>query len=422
MSAGVRQGIGSGFWPGLLFAVVGVGCSCPLEEQRRPVVALAALEARVASGGLAAAGELAVAEAVKCRRLRGRLLRLGARPHALPVEDRVSPPPVGEGEAALAFFLLEGRYRRWLVSRGGEVTRLRPLVAAEVDPLVVAARDEVEHGDAAGARARALLARLGRRLLRGAKREIGASERLLVLPDGRLRLVPFHALELDEAPLVVHRAVARAPCMALVGRAPSAAGPVILVGPDYGGGPEHLAGARDEMEALGRMYRGARALTGARATPAAMSRSLGLAGARIHFSGHGLADLEQGSAPELIFSSGEALDLAHATARLVRAQLVVLSSCSAGQAARFRDGERRVAPVAMSDALLAAGAGSVVAASWIAKDRLAALQMKAMHRALGGATPDEALRRAQQALRGSLDRDSPRFWAPFAAYGGWTKR
>ncbi len=196
---------------------------------------------------------------------------------------------------------------------------------------------------------------------------------------------------------------------------------MVIVLPDYGGGEEHLAGAREEAEELGRRHAGAKFLRGSAATAGSLAAALSSKGALVHFSGHGLADLEPGTAPELLLGGGDSLGVARATARLVRAGLVVLASCSGGQAARFRDGGRLVAEVALTDALLAAGAGGVVAASWQTKDRLSAALMEVFHAQQGNLGPAAALGRAQLNLKIALNPPHPRFWAPYAMYGGWKR-
>ena len=357
-------------------------------------------------------------EATKCRLLRARLLKAGAVPHALPVLERVPLLRLATDEVLLSFVKMGGHYLRFVVRSGG-VSTLNQLSVKRLDRMVIAARDELEHGPLDGKRAKELLAALSKALLQGAGPALRTARRLLILPDGMLRLAPYHILPLDGEPLAARLIVHRAPCLALAGVRARGAGAALVL-PSYGGEPGHLAGARAEAANLSRRYPSAPKLQGKEATPRALaqllSRPLGL----IHFAGHGMADLEPGTTPELLLDgAGSVLDVAQATATPVKAGLILLASCSAGQAARFRDGERKVAQVAYTDVLLAAGAGAVVAASWRVKDRLSAQLMTDLHQYLSSKDPAAALRAAQLNIRRRLELAHPRLWGAYTLYGGW---
>ena len=70
-------------------------------------------------------------------------------------------------------------------------------------------------------------------------------------------------------------------------------------------------------------------------------------------------------------------------------------------------------------ALLAAGARQVVAASWATKDRWTSQQMKIFYSHLRRRGAAEALARAHRHGIKRLVPPNPRFWAPYALYGGW---
>jgi len=357
-------------------------------------------------------------EASKCRLLRARLVKAGATPHALPLVDRVPLPRVGKGEVILSFVKMGNRYLRFMARADG-VSTLKALSVERLDSMVMAARDEIEHGPLQGDRAAKRLAALGKELLHGAGQALRGSRRVLMLPDGLLRLVPFHALELDGEVLAMRLIVHRAPCLALAGARSRGSGAALVL-PDYGGDPGHLAGAKGEVANLSRQLKGARILRGGEVTADALAGLLASPLEMVHFAGHGLADLTPGAAPELLLNAqGASLTVKRATARPVKVGMVVLAACSAGQAARFRDGKQQVAPVAFTDALLAAGAGSVVASSWRVKDRLSSDTLTRFHRHLAGRGPSDALRKVQLDLRKRLQSPHPRLWGAYAVYGGW---
>jgi hypothetical protein len=352
-------------------------------------------------------------EAAKCRALRSRLVAAGVTPHALPVLDRVALPPLGADEAMLSLDH-DGRQVRRFWVRAGVVRELPPRHAPQLESLIARARDELELGALRGEALGPLLAALETALLGDADR--AGLRRLLVSPDGLTRAVPLHAL------LAATVEVAYVPCLGLL-RSRAARPPErarVLV-PAYGREREPLAGAAKEAalvrEALGPATDVA---LGPEATPARLEEALGLSGALVHFGGHGLADLQPGRAPELIFPDRTpSVDAARLTRQPVRAGLVVLASCATAEVARFRDGQRRLAAVTLPDALLAAGAGRVIAASWAVKDRQSALQMATFYQSLAKLGPAGALALAQRRARAGIEPPHPRFWAFYAVYGGW---
>lgn len=406
----------------LLAAILPRGCGCqelqqdPHQQQcAQPVERLQARLGQTTDPRAA----LALIETIKCRRLRGRLLRAGVTPHALP-ELEVRLPRLAPDEAILSFFVEKRRLRR-LWARGSVVSELPALDLDPLEALVARCRDQLELGeDLRGGELAELLRAAGRALLDGAERS--SVRRLLVLPDGLTRAMPFQALIRDGAPLVTHLELAYAPCLGLFRPPAPLPGPAHVLVPAYGREPRPLAGAAAEAATIKALL-GDRAIAhqGQAATPGRLREALATAGALVHFGGHGLADLRPGGgAPQLIFPDGQAAVSAGALTRdPVRASLVVLASCATAEVALFRDGRRLLPAVTLPDALLAAGAARVVAASWTVKDQRSALQMEVFYRELGAAGPAAALARAQRRARAGLDPPHPRFWAFYAVYGGW---
>jgi CHAT domain-containing protein len=359
------------------------------------------------------ASALQLAETVKCRTLRARLLAAGITPHALPLLDRVSLPLLADDEAILSLYQDGARVRR-LWARGSSTRELAARDTRRLEALIARARDELELGALRGGALAPLLASLEAELLEGADRT--GLRRLLVSPDGLTRAVPVHAL------LAATVDVAYVPCLGLLrprtARRPERAR--VLV-PAYGREARPLAGAAEEADLVRAALGPATSVAlGAEATPARLEEALGAPGALVHFGGHGLSDLQPGRGPELVFPDGTpAVDAVRLTRQPVRASLVVLASCATADVARFRDGQRKLAAVTMPDALLAAGAEHVVAASWAVKDRQSALQMATFYRSLRQLGPAGALALAQRRARDGFEPPHPRFWAFYAVYGGW---
>ena len=370
---------------------------------------------------------LEIAEAIKCSLLRERLIVAGARVHALPGRpQRVALPTLGVGEAVLSFFQHDGWLHRYLARNNG-VKSLEPKAIREVDPLILSARDELEFGDLDGGRSDHLLARLHQLIMADVEIHISNITRLLVLPDGLLRFIPVHALSDGDASLAQRMAVVYAPCLALARKRPVGsswrplASPSVVLAPIYAGDDKtHLQGARDEAQMVLHSVSRARLVQGPSGGAMILERALMKRHALVHFSGHGLADLSPESTPELLFSDGQRpATVRSVTHQAAKASLVVLSSCATAYVARFRDGQRLSAPVNFPEALLAAGAESVVAASWSIKDRWSARQMKTFYSALQRHDPVEAMSQTYQQGISQLSPPHPRFWAAYAIYGGW---
>lgn len=389
-------------------------------------------EARLVRAFEAARGDAArameLAEAIKCRRLRDRLVAAGAVPRRLILSPgRLPLPRVDQGQALLSMFFHGGRLFRYLATNSG-VRRLTPRDQARVDQALVLARDTLEYGDArtAGRPLWQQLRQLHRLLLEESKLHTPHIRRLLVLPDGLARYLPLQTLVTDldhsgKPSFVAQRLVlSHAPCLGLVRpRQSYRGGGATLVVPAYSDNPRHLAGSRQEARTIARLLPGSTVLAGPRATVAALQRALTRPSPVVHFAGHGLAALEPGSPPELLFPAGDAVTVGSAGRLAVRAPLVVLSSCTTAYAARFRDGKRLMARVNLAEALLAAGARWVVAASWAAKDRWTAEQMSAFYLDLRRLGPAGALAQAHRHGIKRLVPPHPRFWATHTLYGSW---
>jgi hypothetical protein len=320
--------------------------------------------------------------------------------------------------ALLSFFERGDRVFRYLVLRG-RVIALWPLDRRATGALVIRTRDELEHGALDGSRAEGLLLSLQRWALGGVLGRLAGVRGLVLVPDGVLVAAPFQGLVLRRRPLrfvAEDLVLTRAPCMGLLRRAGPGQGRARVVVPVYGQDPRHLAGARAEAGLLA----GALARVGRQARPGVLERDLAEGRGVVHFAGHGLADLEHGEPPELEFPAGQRpVTVRSATRRPVRAALVVLSSCATAHAARFRDGRRLLAQTTLPDALLAAGAGAVVAAPWTVKDRWSARELAVFYRHLARLGPARALGRAKRRGIATLEPPHPRFWAAYSLYGGW---
>ena len=182
-------------------------------------------------------------------------------------------------------------------------------------------------------------------------------------------------------------------------------------------GADALPGARQEVNAIARLYPRAVALVGRDATEAAFRRAVSDT-AVVHFSTHSQIDRSRGEASILFTRTaaddGRMFASDVATVRMPYTRVAVLAACGTADAARH-DAE---GSSSMARAFLAAGVPSVIATLWPIRDETAPAFYGRLHRYLietGSAA--EALRLTQiDWLRGNSDR-RPSTWAAAQAIG-----
>lgn len=259
---------------------------------------------------------------------------------------------------------------------------------------------------------------------------LAGSERLFVIPDGPLHLLPFAALVREPpdegAPprwLVeshaIHTAVSATVQAELSRHAAHRPGTprdttlVAFADPDgtayagawRGGEPRALPYARREVKSIAALYRPAsRLYVGEDASEArakAIDRDTGL----LHFASHAMLDPELPLDSYLLLAAGPAAGGGLENGLLqaweifeqvrVDAELVTLSACDTGSGA-YGGGEGLIG---LTQAFHYAGARAVLASLWPVADRSTSVLMRRFYRNLeGGMRKDEALRAAQLSL------------------------
>lgn len=298
-----------------------------------------------------------------------------------------------------------------------EVRRSRPLQPGELDLVlhpvldgwvalavstraVRVARLDRLRADASGAE-------LARGLVEPFDAELASATRVRVLASGAMRAADVHALPwrgrpLGEAVTVVYAAdVARG---ALDDRGGEA---LVVVDPRV-----DLRAAEHEGElaraALARSGREVRLLAGPEATRAEVLAWLGRA-TFFHYAGHATHAGPDGWESALLLSRGTVLGVADLVTLERAPRVVVLSACDAAREVGAAGEEQ----VGIAQALLAAHASVVVAASRPVDDDATATLMNAFYIEIAaGRSPEDALARAQAALR---DASPTADWASFRA-------
>lgn len=295
---------------------------------------------------------------------------------------------------------------------------------------------------------------LYRALLAPVEGEITAAERVLVVPDGPLRLLPFAALARDgdgrgEARFLVswkpfHKAVSATVYAELKrsrreGRLHSPR--VVAFGdPWYGtaepggngesrrraagaGAPPPLPASRDEANAVTALFGAtARALLGKEATEEA-ARALPRRTDYVHFACHGVLDEARPLSSGLVLSTPEPgsdgerengfLQAWEVFERVrLDADLVVLSACETGLG--MEGGGEGL--IGLTRAFQYAGARTVLASLWGVGDASTRELMEVFYRELRRGRPKD---RALQAAQRALSARHPFHWAAFELEGDW---
>ena len=277
-------------------------------------------------------------------------------------------------------------------------------------------------------------------------------QRLVIMADGALHLLPFGALlhPQDGHPILQHHRLVYLPSLQSLRALRQRGGPAaplrsatVIADPRYHSrsdlGNEHripsrrvprLPYSRQEAEAIrkglgeaaqGQFFLGPEARQGVLANPERPQTAL------IHLSLHGEVDLARPEFSHLVFSLWNADDqpvdgrlYVHEIAGLdLSSQLLVLSACNTARG-DIVSGEGLVG---MPYAVLGAGAQRALLSLWYVDDEATALLMQTFYELLleQHLPPDEALRRAQDRLRTDKKADwsAPYYWAGFVLYGDW---
>jgi len=239
---------------------------------------------------------------------------------------------------------------------------------------------------------------------------INRAGHLVVVPQGFLHTVPFHALTFRAAPLLEVLTISYAPSAAVytaaVEREDRLPSRPVIVAPTI---PD-LPWVGEEAVQVGRLFPDATILIGRRATLKALRRHAAHADT-IHLATHGVfrADNPTFSALELVdgwLSVGELAELSTDRA------LVCLSACHTGMSGIGPGDEL----LGLTRAVLGAGSRALVASLWAANDDTTPAFMTHFYGGLlGGLGRAASLRAAALATRET--EPHPYFWAPFMLVG-----
>ncbi|MCP4697912.1 MAG: CHAT domain-containing protein [Gammaproteobacteria bacterium] len=238
-------------------------------------------------------------------------------------------------------------------------------------------------------------------------------EEAVLIPAGLLNLLPLHAAWTPDNTAPSGRRYALdcwriryAPNARALKNTPlqeMAAGKLLAIdNPDNSANPRItlLANSAHEIRAVCAGFPDAEILSGPAATRAAVLDALPRSQI-LHFSCHGHSDLEQPLRSSLLMANGEQLSLLDFLNTRLHARLAVLSACETGlPGARLPD-----EGISLAAGLLQAGVAGVVSSLWSVSDISTFLLMNRFYQYLAETSPAESLRRAQQWLRDSSNRE-----------------
>ncbi len=383
------------------------------------------------------------------------------------------PPSIARGEIArlldpgtllLEYALGEERSFLWALDADCLYSFVLP-PRKEIESLVRQAYEEVSTVDSGVGNHDEAARRLGRILLGPVWDQAAKVQRLVVVPDGALHVLPFATLPVPDPgrswdapgvhlPLVESQEVAYLPSLTtlalerrrLEGRPPAPKWAAVLADPVFSpadlrlgastratlanGSPpafERLPSSRREADAISTLAPDGQVW---KAIGLGASREAALSGDLrsyrvIHFATHGVADTRNPELSGLVLSLVDAaggsregfLGLADIYELDLAADLVVLSGCRTALGKEVR-GEGLMG---LTRGFLYAGVPRVVGSLWPVQDRTAAELMSRFYKAMwqGGLRPAAALREAQRSLRKEPRYRDAYSWAGFVLQGDW---
>lgn len=321
---------------------------------------------------------------------------------------------LGADETLLEYYATDRGWFAFLLTRAGiAVQPLGPLAPEKTVPAFRAALTDPASGAWQG-----YARELHGQLIAPVAGLIG-TERLTIVPHGVLHYLPFGALMGGDGALL-ERARIRVLQSASVlkflraggGQGPS--GALIMGNPNLGDAAYDLTHAQEEALAIARILPAATVRLRDEATATFVRQNAARFGI-LHFAAHGHFAADQPLASALLLSrDGEGdgrLTAGDLYGLRLQADLVTLSACETGLG-RLSQGDD---VVGFTRGLLYAGAGSIVTTLWKVDDRATRDLMVAFYTNLRTMEKDEALRRAQLAVKQRYPH--PFYWAAFQLTG-----
>jgi CHAT domain-containing protein len=250
------------------------------------------------------------------------------------------------------------------------------------------------------------------------ERYLPNAAQLIVVPDGELQLLPFHAFYDGHQYLVERYQFAYTPSATVLGHCveqPRRGEGAFLCGYEHG----DLPAVQEEMRVLARLFPQAVVRLGAEATTLAFTTQAPRCQI-IHLAAHAAFHRERPMLSAIALADRR-LTLAEIVRLRLGATLVVLSGCETAYG-KSHDTDF----VSLASGFLGAGAQALLVSLWAVEDRITAHLMETFYRtAQHGSSLSVALGNAQRTMleQGRMSNQTaalyqhPAFWAPFLLMG-----
>jgi CHAT domain-containing protein len=267
---------------------------------------------------------------------------------------------------------------------------------------------------------RGILQKLYKLLMVPLETFLASYSNLIVVPHGPLHYLPFHALYIDDTPLLLQKEISYLPSASILRHSQEAktfGTECVVLGHSYKG---HLPNAVDEARNVAQLL-GSKAFVEQEATVAAL-RAAATNGRILHLATHGDFRSDNPIFSGLAFADSWLTTLDIFSLRL-QASLVTLSACQTGRNVIGGGDEL----LGLMRAFLSAGAASLVLSLWAVEDLSTARLMQEFYSELAAdKTKREALRNAQRLLLEVTSKEHPQYthpyyWAPFYLVGNTGK-
>ncbi len=246
---------------------------------------------------------------------------------------------------------------------------------------------------------------------------IAAHTRLLIVPFGKMHLLPFQSLPFKGQPLVASHSISYLPSASTlqfmqIDRSLTATNRVLAIGnpanmsyqPRFArqSTPQPaLAAAEKEAFYVAQLFPQGRTLIGKQATKDAVRNAVDKYPI-LHFATHGILSDESPLLSSILLADGEALTVYELMGLHLNADLVVLSACRTAQGEVTRGDD----VLGLTRGLLSAGARAAVTTLWPVDDLATSLLMEQFYQHLRDGVPAaSALQKAQNKLRNFSEED-----------------
>ncbi len=255
------------------------------------------------------------------------------------------------------------------------------------------------------------------------------TERLIVVPYGKLHYIPFSALMSEKEEFLIDQySLSYLPSASLMKfilkkrkAVPSSAQSLNLLafGNPVVPNMSPLASAESEVKFIGGLFGENNIFLRGNATESVMKKEIAHSEI-LHFACHGVFDLDNPSKSGIFLTQdtqndGKVLVDEIFSLKLDRAQLVVLSACETGLS-RVTQGDELIG---LTRAFIYAGTPALISSLWQVSDASTEFLIKGFYEQFRSLRKSDALRQAQLKLKAQPEFAHPYFWSSFGLVGDW---